>query len=72
MYTAFDTDYDKNFLGVTGNLVTHFMRLYFYKGHILLVDNCYSSPQLAAWSGYGNLRDSQKNRKGMALLKGEL
>ena len=47
IYTGADTDYQKFGLGVTGDIVAHFMQPYFSKGRVVYIDNWYTSPKLA-------------------------
>ena len=47
VYTGEDTDYQKFYLGVTGDIVAYFLQPYFYKGHVVYIDNWYTSPTLA-------------------------
>ena len=47
IYTRADTDYHKFDLGVSGDIVAHFIQPYFQKGHIVFTDNWYTSPILA-------------------------
>ena len=46
VYTGADTDYQKFDLGVTGDIVAHLLQPYFYKGHVVYIDNWYTSPTL--------------------------
>lgn len=55
VYTGANTDYQKFDLGVTGDIVAYFLQPYFYKGHVVYIDNWYTSPTLPeflAWSWY--------------------
>lgn len=47
IYTGADTEYKRFDLGITGDVVAHFLEPYFRKGHVVYVDNWYSSPKLA-------------------------
>lgn len=47
VYTKADTDYEKFGLGVSGDIVAHFVKPYFSKSNVIYIDNWYSSPQLA-------------------------
>ena len=47
VYIGVDTDYQKFDLGVTDDIVAHFFQPYFYKGHVVYIDNWYTSPTLA-------------------------
>lgn len=79
VYTGADTDYEKFGLGISGDVVAHFLRPYFGKGHIVFVDNWYSSPALAEFlheKDTGLCGTVRKNRKGLPkftekLKKGE-
>ena len=46
VYTGVDTDYQKFDLGVTVDIVAHFLHPYFYKGHVVHIDNWYTSATL--------------------------
>jgi len=46
VYTGADTEYKKFDLGITGDVVAHFLEPHFGKGHVVYVDNWYSSPKL--------------------------
>lgn len=75
VYTGSNTDYDKFDLGVSGNIVAHFMKPYHHKGHILYIDNWYSSPQLAEFlhdRDTGVCGTVKENRKGMPALNAKL
>ena len=37
VYTGADTEYQKFNLGVTGDIVAHFLQPYFYKGHVIYI-----------------------------------
>ncbi|XP_020296816.1 piggyBac transposable element-derived protein 4-like [Pseudomyrmex gracilis] len=66
IYTGVNTDFEKFDLGVSGDVVAHMMRLYFNKGHILYIDNWYSSPKLAEFlhdKDTGLCGTIKKNRK---------
>lgn len=75
IYTGVDTDYEKFDLGITGDIVAHFLKPYFNKGHILYIDNWYSSPQLAEFlhnhdtGMYGTVK---ANRKGLPKFNTKL
>lgn len=75
VYTGSDTDYQKFGLGITGDIVAHFLQPYFGKGHVMYVDNWYTSPALAEFlhdrdTGlYGTVK---ANRKGMPKLDKKL
>ena len=47
VYTGSDTDLETYSLGVSGDVVAPMMKKYFYKGHVVYVDNWYSSPILS-------------------------
>lgn len=75
VYTGSDTDYEKFGLGVSGDIVAHFMTSYFHKGHIVFIDNWYSSPKLAEFlhdRETGMCGTVKKNRKGMPELNNKL
>jgi len=80
VYTGLNTDYEKFGLGISGDIVPHFLKNYFNKGHIIYVDNWYSSPQLAEFlhdRETGICETVKKNRKhmpnlGQKLDKGEI
>ena len=50
VYTGADTDYQKFDLGVTSDIVSHFLQPYFYKDHVVYIENWYTSPTLAEFS----------------------
>lgn len=75
VYTGGNTDFEKFDLGVSGDVVAHMMKPYFNKGHILYVDNWYSSPKLAEFlhdKDTGLCGTIKKNRKGLPLLNSKL
>lgn len=80
IYTGADTDYEKYSLGIlrntqAGDLVAHFMRPYFYKGHVVYVYNWYSSPVLAEFlhdPNTGVCGTVKKTRKCMPKLNNKL
>lgn len=75
IYTGVNTDFEKFDLGVSGDVVAHMMRPYFNKGHILYVDNWYSSPKLAEFlhdKDTGLCGTIKKNRKGLPCLDSKL
>ena len=39
VYTGLDTDYEKFGMGISGDIVAHFLKNYFNKGHIVYLDN---------------------------------
>lgn len=47
IYTGQNTEYERFNLGITGDIVAHFLKPYFHKGHIVYTDNWYTSPILA-------------------------
>lgn len=75
IYTGNDTDYDQFQLGVTGDIVANFLQPYFFKGHVIYIDNWYSSPILAEFlhdRDTGICGTVKSNRKGMPELKDAL
>lgn len=75
VYTGADTDYQKFDLGVTGDIVAHFLQPYFYKGHVVYIDNWYTSPTLAEFlhdRDTGMCGTVKSNRKGMPKLENKL
>jgi len=75
VYTGADTDYQKFGLGVTGDIVAHFLQPYFYKGHVVYVDNWYTSPTLAEFlhdRDTGMCGTVKANRKEMPKLENKL
>ena len=72
VYTGADTDYQKFDLGVTDDIVAHFLQFYFYKDHVVYIDNWYTSPTFA---GFLHDRDTgmcgtvEANRKASQSLK---
>lgn len=75
IYTGADTDYQKFDLGVTGDIVAHFLQPYFYKGHVIYIDNWYTSPTLAEFlheRDTGMCGTVKSNRKGMPKLENKL
>lgn len=80
VYTGANTDYNKFGLGITGDIVAHFLQPYFYKGHVMYVDNWYTSPTLAEFlheRETGLCGTVKANRKGMPkfdepLQRGEM
>jgi len=80
IHISSDIDYEKFGLGISGDIVAHFLKNYLNKGHIIYVDNWYSPPHLAEFL---HDRDTEicgtvkKNRKymqnlGQKLEKGEI
>jgi len=75
IYTGSDTDYEKFGLGISGDIVAHFLKPYFYKGHVIFTDDWYSSPKLAEFlhdRDTGMCGTVRKNRKGMPKLNSKL
>ncbi|XP_032688641.1 piggyBac transposable element-derived protein 4-like [Odontomachus brunneus] len=75
VYTGKDTDYEKFELGISGDIVVHFVKPYFSKGHVIFIDNWYSSPQLAEFlheHDTGVCGTVRKNRKEMPDLNSKL
>ncbi|XP_032690081.1 piggyBac transposable element-derived protein 4-like [Odontomachus brunneus] len=75
VYTGADTDYEKFGLGITGDIVAHFLQPYFYKGHVIYIDNWYTSPMLADFlhdHDTGICGTVKANRKGMPNLDKKL
>lgn len=75
VYTGADTDYQKFGLRITGDIVAHFLQPYFYKGHVMYVDNWYTSPALADMlhdRDTGLCGTVKANRKGMPKLENKL
>ncbi|XP_018400066.1 PREDICTED: piggyBac transposable element-derived protein 4-like [Cyphomyrmex costatus] len=75
IYTGANTDYEKFGLGITGDIVAHFLKPHFYKGHVVFTDNWYSSPELAEFlhdRDTGLCGTVRKNRKGMPKLQTKL
>ena len=75
VYTGADTDYQKFYLGVTGDIVAYFLQPYFYKGHVVYIDNWYTSPTLAEFlhdRDTGMCGTVKANRKGMPKLESKL
>ena len=75
VYTGGNTDFEKFDLGLSGDVVAHMMKPYFNKGHILYVDNWYSSPKLAEFlhdKDTGLCGTIKKNRNGLPLLNSKL
>lgn len=55
-------------LGISGSVVTTLLKLYFYKGHIIFLNNWYTSPTLFQYMSRKKLGASgtaKLNRKGM-------
>ena len=75
VYTGADTDYQKCDLGVTDDIVAHFLQPYFYKGHVVYIHNWCTSPTLAEFL---HDRDTdmcgtvKANRKEMPKLESKL
>ena len=70
-----DLCYQKFDLGVTGDIVVHFLQPYFYKGHAVYIDNWYTSPTLAEFlhgRDTGMCVTVKANRKGMPKLESKL
>ena len=75
IYTETDTEFEKFDLGISGDIVAHFLKPYFYKGHVVYTDNWYSSPVLAEFlhdRDTGMCGTVKKNRKGTPELKSKL
>ncbi|XP_028044838.1 piggyBac transposable element-derived protein 4-like [Monomorium pharaonis] len=75
VYTGADTNYQKFGLGITGDIVAHFLQPYFYKGHVIYIDNWYTSPTLAEFlhdRDTGMCGTVKANRKGMPKLENKL
>jgi len=75
VYTGADTDYKKFNLGITGDVVAHFLESHFEKGHVVYVDNWYSSPKLAEFlheKDTGLCGTVKKNRAGLPKLASSL
>lgn len=75
IYTGADTDYKKFDLGITGDIVAHLLQPYFGKGHVMYVDNWYTSPSLAEFlhdCDTGLCGTVKANRKGMPKLDNKL
>ena len=75
VYTGADTDYQKFDLGVTDDIVAHFLQPYFYKGHVVYIDNWYTSPTLAEFLhdyDTGMCSTVKANRKEMPKLESKL
>ena len=51
VYTGADTDYQKFDLGVTDDIVAHFLQPYFYKGYVVYIDNWYTI-HLPLWQNF--------------------
>jgi len=74
IYTGADTDYQK-FGCLTGDIIAHFFQPHFYKGHVVYVDNWYTSPTLAEFlhdRDTGMCGTVKANRKGMPKLENKL
>ena len=72
VYTGADTDYQKFDLGVTGDILTHFLQPYFYKSHVVYIENWHTSPTLAEIlhdRDTGMCGTVKTNRKGMPKLE---
>lgn len=75
VYTGADTNYQKFGLGITGDIVAHFLQPYFYKGRVIYIDNWYTSPTLAEFlhdRDTGMCGTVKANRKGMPKLENKL
>ncbi|XP_043473692.1 piggyBac transposable element-derived protein 4-like [Leptopilina heterotoma] len=75
VYTGENTDYKKFGLGITGDIVAHFLKPYFGKGHVVYVDNWYSSAQLAEFlhdRDMGLCGTVKSNRKGLPKMESKL
>ena len=75
VYTGADTDYQKFDLGVTSDIVAHFLQPYFYKGHVVYIDKWYTSPTLTEVlhdRDTGMCGTVKANRKGMPELESKL
>ncbi|XP_020298409.1 piggyBac transposable element-derived protein 4-like [Pseudomyrmex gracilis] len=75
VYTGSDTDYEKFDLGVSGDIVAHFMQPYCNEERVLYTDNWYTSPQLSDYlhdRNTGLCGTVKKNRKGMPTLSSKL
>ena len=71
IYTGAGTDYQKFGMGIIGDIVTHFLQPYFYKGQVIYVDNCYIFLTIAEFlhDHYTGICGTMKeNRKGMPKL----
>ncbi|XP_018371355.1 PREDICTED: piggyBac transposable element-derived protein 4 [Trachymyrmex cornetzi] len=72
VYTGADTDYEKFGLGISGDIVAHFLKPYFGKGHVIYIDNWYSSAPLSVFlheKETGVCGTVRKNRKGLPNFK---
>lgn len=76
VYTGANTDLVHNELvGMTGSVVTTMLENYYNRGHILYIDNWYTSPNLAELlleKNTGVCGTVRKNRKGMPDIKNKL
>ena len=66
--TGANTNYQKFGLGITGDIIAHFLEPYFYKGHVMYVHNQYTSPTLADFLDDRDIAicgTVRANRKGM-------
>ena len=75
VYTGADTEYQKFDFVATGDIVAHFLQPYFYKGHVVYIDNWYKSPTLAEFlhdRDTGMCGTVKANRKEMPKLESKL
>ncbi|XP_066590831.1 piggyBac transposable element-derived protein 4-like [Prorops nasuta] len=75
VYTGSTTDFKKCGLGISGDIVAHFLEPYYHKGHVIYIDNWYSSPQLAEFlhnKDTGMCGTLRKNRKSVSKLNASL
>ncbi|XP_066583388.1 piggyBac transposable element-derived protein 4-like [Prorops nasuta] len=75
VYTGSTTDFKKCGLGISGDIIAHFLEPYFHKGHVIYIDNWYSSSQLAEFlhdKDTGMCGTLLKNRKSLPKLKAKL
>ncbi|XP_066585875.1 piggyBac transposable element-derived protein 4-like [Prorops nasuta] len=75
VYTGANTDFEKFGLGFTGDIVAHFLQPYFDEGHVVYIDNWYTSPILAEFlyrHNTGLCGTVKANRKGMPKLENKL
>ena len=75
VYTGADTDYKTFDSGATGDIVAHFLQPYFYKGHVVYINNWYKSPTLAEFlhdRDTGMCGTVKANRKEMPKFESRL
>ncbi|XP_066593224.1 piggyBac transposable element-derived protein 4-like [Prorops nasuta] len=75
VYTGSTTDFIKCGLGISGDIVAHFLVPYFHKGHVIFIANWYSSPQLSEFlhdKNTGMCGTLRKNRKSVPKLNAKL